>query len=184
MQQGEITFTATRYITPRSSAAARGFTRYIRLLSLKTALYKKRFPKREALQTLLHRLCYKKGSTQLLIAAGKESIRTILHNCGVGKVLSKPPKICLAITIAAKVPIAAIQKGKVTGRLNAKMTPVTTADKSPIEFGLFIIRLQSLSQSTAVTAQNRISSKALIPKITTDAAAAGGGKESNKNMPP
>ena len=52
--------------------------------------------------------------------------------------------------MAKMLPTAAIQRGMLTGRLKARMMPVTTALRSPIVTERFIIFLAANSESTQV----------------------------------
>ena len=54
------------------------------------------------------------------------------------KFLPMPPKSCLTTTMAKKSPTRMVQWGSVTGHTNASSMPVTTADRSPTDWGFFI----------------------------------------------
>ena len=60
-----------------------------------------------------------------------------------------------------------------TGRLNARSIPVTTADRSLIVLFLFIIFLQAHSKITQDVQHITVIMSALSPKIHTDANRAG-----------
>ena len=83
---------------------------------------------------------------------------------GLAKFWPRPPKICLTTTIAMKQPIIAIQMGIFTGRLKARMTPVTTALQSAMVFSLPMILRTAHSKKTQAAAQTTVMSIALKPK--------------------
>jgi len=92
---------------------------------------------------------------------------------GLAKFLPKPPKSCFTSMIATALPNTACQIGIVTGRLNAKRTPVMHAEKSFIVFSLFVIFSKPHSKSTHDATQTQVTSAARAPKITIDAMNAG-----------
>ena len=49
-----------------------------------------------------------------------------------------PPKSCLTMTMATKAPTTAIHSGMFTGMFNARMIPVTTAERSPAVLALWL----------------------------------------------
>ena len=104
----------------------------------------------------------------------KDSIRTILPpKAGFTKLSPMPPKNCLITIIETNAPTTTISRGIFDGRLNAKRMPVTTADKSHIVFGLFIIFLATNSKRTQLKTLTPVTSSVLGPKNQTDAARAG-----------
>ena len=89
--------------------------------------------------------------TQFVIADGKDTNSTILPiSAGLTKFWPMPPKNCLTTMMATTEPMAAIHSGMDTGRLNARIRPVTTALKSPRVPGLFITLRAMYSDSMAV----------------------------------
>ena len=71
------------------------------------------------------------GTAQLVIVPENAVIRIILAvAAGLAKFCPIPPKSCFTTTIAITLPSAACQSGIVTGRLSAKIMPVTTAERS------------------------------------------------------
>ena len=110
----------------------------------------------------------------MVIAVGKETISMILPAmAGLTKFCPIPPKNCFATTIAITEPIAAIQSGIETGRLNASISPVTTALRSPIVLWRFITFLAMYSERTLTLTVTAHTSSTRRPKSHTDAASAG-----------
>ena len=73
------------------------------------------------------------GATQVVIASDQDASKNARPaSAGFIKLCPSPPKNCFTITIENNAPITTIHSGIVTGRLNAKSIPVTTALKSPI----------------------------------------------------
>ena len=105
------------------------------------------------------------GATHFAIAVGKETMRMILAViAGLTKFWPSPPNICLTTTIATILPIAAIHKGRVDGRLSASIRPVTTAERSPSVPGRFMAFLERYSARTAVPTVVAVSASAFVPK--------------------
>ena len=76
------------------------------------------------------------GKTQAVMVLEKERNSTIRPTmAGLAKFRPRPPKSCLTTRMATMLPKAACHRGMVTGRLQARMTPVTTADQSPTVTG-------------------------------------------------
>ncbi len=97
------------------------------------------------------------GTIQVVINMPKEAIRNALPTIAGLKMLEpSPPKTIFPIATAKLLPITATQKGKAGGSDKARITPVTTALKSPREFGCLRIRLQSHSVATAEITQAEI----------------------------
>ena len=84
-----------------------------------------------------------------------------------------PPKRHLTSTMAKTLPRAPCHRGTLALRFRASSRPVTTALRSPTVWVFLQIRLNRNSESTAAITQVRISHRALTPKITTPATAAG-----------
>ena len=87
--------------------------------------------------------------------------------------MPKPPNSCLVITIATKAPTTPIHKGRLTGKLSARIRPVTTADRSPTGLGFFIKRVYRYSNSTQAAVVTISSTRARIPKIIAEASTQG-----------
>ena len=74
---------------------------------------------------------------QVVICAGKEASRMARPKwAGLKILLPKPPKICLPITTAQKLPKAARPSDNSGGRQNASSRPVKRALPSPTVIGL------------------------------------------------
>ena len=103
--------------------------------------------------------------TQLVIGVAKPMNSVILPTmAGLAKFWPRPPKSCFTTTIAMKHPTAAIQIGSLTGRLNARISPVTAALRSPMVLSRFIIFLTSHSKNTQKTMQQTAITRDLMPK--------------------
>ena len=114
------------------------------------------------------------GAVHVLMYAGKETSRTIRAViAGLAKLCPNPPNISFTTTIATREPIAAIHNGIAGGRLSASIRPVTTAERSPTETGLFIILQHKYSAKTAVTMQVSITRIGRHPNIKHPPTAAG-----------
>ena len=70
-------------------------------------------------------------------------------------------------------PNTACHSGMDTGRLYARMTPVTTADRSPMVDSLWQSRSKPHSKNTQAAAHTAVTSSARQPKITMAAIRAG-----------
>ena len=92
---------------------------------------------------------------------------------GFAKFWPMPPKRFFTITMANREPTTAIQIGKVEGRLKASRMPVTTALRSPMVWGFLQAILNRYSPTTQVITQVAMRISDLMPKITTEATAAG-----------
>ena len=92
---------------------------------------------------------------------------------GFTKFWPMPPNICFTTTIATTPPNAAIRGLMVTGRFRASKRPVTMQERSPTVWGRFMALRERYSLSTQLRMQTAITSRALGPKMTTDAMAAG-----------
>ena len=75
--------------------------------------------------------------------------------------------------MAKMLPTAAIQRGMLTGRLKARMMPVTTALRSPIVTERFIIFLAASSESTQVMTVVAVTASTRGPNMTVAAINAG-----------
>ena len=69
---------------------------------------------------------------------------------GLKALLPMPPKICLPITTAIKVPVMTAHHGIVAGNTIASSRPIRAALPSPIVGDFFMTLLMSSSQSMAV----------------------------------
>jgi hypothetical protein len=91
------------------------------------------------------------GTVQVVISIPKEAVRNALPIiAGLNILQPRPPKTILPIMIAKAEPITAAQIGRAGGTEKARMMPVTTALKSPSEFGFLRTRLQSHSEMMQV----------------------------------
>jgi hypothetical protein len=99
------------------------------------------------------------------------TIRAVI--AGFAKFFPKPPKSCFTRIMATALPNTACHIGIVTGRLNARRTPVIHAEKSFIVFSLLVIFSKPHSKSTHDATQTQVTSAARAPKIKIDAMNAG-----------
>jgi hypothetical protein len=91
------------------------------------------------------------GTAQVVISIPKEAVRKALPIiAGLNILQPSPPKTILPTIIAKPEPITQAQTGSAGGIEKARMMPVTTALKSPSEFGFLRMRLQSHSETTQV----------------------------------
>ena len=75
--------------------------------------------------------------------------------------------------MAMNAPTTAIHRGMVAGRLNARIRPVTTADRSPTGTGFFIKTQYSASKPTQAATVTPVTSNARKPKMKALATRAG-----------
>ena len=92
---------------------------------------------------------------------------------GLNGFIPSPPKTCFATKIAKTEPTTAIQSGMPAGRLRARRSPVTTAERSPIVLSRFIRMRQTASVTMQVDTHVAIVHTAGIPKNQMPAAAVG-----------
>ena len=119
----------------------------------------------------------------MVMYPAKETMRNIRAvTAGFAKFCPRPPKSCFTITMAMKLPSPAIQNGTVTGRLSARITPVTAALRSPMVCSRFMILRQKYSHTTADAVQMTISASALAPKNTIAATTAGAREASTSDI--
>jgi hypothetical protein len=114
------------------------------------------------------------GTVHTVIIVPKQAVRKHLPAIAGLKIFApSPPKTILPIIIAKPEPIIQTQNGMLGGSEKARMMPVTTALKSPSEFGFFLARLQTASKATQEMTQLARTIPARILKKTSEAIIAG-----------
>ena len=117
---------------------------------------------------------YPTGLLHVVMAPVNEiSMNARADSAGLNGLYPKPPNTCFATAIANTLPHTAIQRGRSGGRLSASRRPVSTAEKSPMEFSRFMAMRQSASVTTDAAMQTAISHTARMPKKHTEHPAAG-----------
>ncbi len=102
-----------------------------------------------------------RGATQLVIAVANETSRKIRAvAAGFAKLQPMPPNRHLTTTIAINEPTMAIQSGSVTGTLNPRIMPVTTALQSWILLWVLVTIQKSCSKTTQEITQVATSTSA------------------------
>ena len=115
-----------------------------------------------------------KGRIHVPMAAGKlvnKNARPV--SAGLKTFAPIPPKKPLATTMAKIAPKTVIQTGRVGGKTNANINPVTTAERSLILTFCFVAIWKTHSAKTAVATETKIVTKAGIPKRITPYTAKG-----------
>ena len=117
---------------------------------------------------------HQNGLSQVVIGPVKEmSMNARAASAGLNGFIPIPPNTCLATPIANTEPTTAIQSGSPAGRLSARRSPVTTAERSPMVFSRFIASRHSASVTMQVETQVAIVQTAGIPKNQMPAAVVG-----------
>ena len=117
---------------------------------------------------------HQNGLSQVVIGPVKlMSMNARAASAGLNGFIPSPPNTCLATPIANTEPTTAIQSGSPAGRLSARRSPVTTAERSPMVFSRFIARRHSASVTMQVETQVAIVQTAGIPKNQMPAAVVG-----------
>lgn len=109
------------------------------------------------------------GRVHLVIITGHEASKNALPaKAGFIKLCPVPPKNCFAIIIATNEPIRHIHHGAETGKLKARIIPVTAAVPSDIVMGLFVIFCHKNSKPMENKTQRAVKISALNPKKITE----------------
>ena len=117
------------------------------------------------------------------MAAAKEiSRKQRAASAGFIMLCPSPPNSCLTTRMANTPPSAGIHSGIPTGILTARITPVTTADRSPTVTGSFISFSYTSSVSTQDAMQTAITASARQPKAYTPIAHAGSNASATSRM--
>ncbi len=93
------------------------------------------------------------------------SKKHLAPRAGFIKFWPRPPNNIFTTTIAKKAPTTPIHQGADTGKLRAKRSPVTIAEKSPRVFLRLVIRLNKNSKKQAQKTVTAINKSAFNPNL-------------------
>ena len=112
--------------------------------------------------------------TQVVMATGQEASRNARPaSAGFMKFLPMPPNRHFAKMMENRAPITMTHSGADTGDTKESSTPVTTADRSPVESGLPAALQKIFSKTTQAMTVTAVCSSARGPNMKTATAIAG-----------